>query len=155
MYRVIVGIGILAAICFVVGCGSSGGDPTSASETVSTLSKAQFLKQAEAICTKFGDEWKTTLLSVAKEVSGSPKQKEMQGKEAVAQKVAPLLQEEVEELKALTPPARDEVIVTRMLENFAKASQVASSGDLRKTEESGFQRFATEAAAYGLKGCSS
>src|SRR3954454_22780338 len=108
MYRAIVGIGILAASCFAVGCGSSGGNSTSASETASMpLSKPQFINQAEAICTKFGKEWEAALAVTGQNFPGGPEEAEARTREIIEQEVAPLLQEEAKELDALAEPEQD------------------------------------------------
>jgi hypothetical protein len=150
MYRVIMAIGMVAATCLVLGCGSSGGDSTSP-----PLTKAQFIKQGNAICAKFTKEREATLRSVAKTLPDDSAGAELRFREVVEQKVAPLLQEEAKELKALAEPERDRAEVTRMLDNFSRAGEVASEGDLSKALRSGYAAFEREAHAYGLEGCPS
>lgn len=156
MYKVIMGVALVGAVSLLAGCGSSGGGSTTASETTAApLTKAQFVKRAEEICSSFGEEWEAALISAGKEASGSTEEAEADVKQVIAQKVAPLMQKEAEELEALAAPAGDEAKVSRMLANFSRASHAASEGDLAKIATSGFATFGREAAAYGLGSCPS
>jgi hypothetical protein len=146
MYRLsLIALGVAALTVFSLGCGSSeSGTNASATNSSSSaeVTKAQFIKQAEAICAKNERERETAIDAWEKEGSSSLK-------EGLVEIVAPALTEEAEALKALTPPAEQQVEVARILENLSNGS--------RKVEEGSpgpeITKFVREAEAFGLKTC--
>lgn len=148
MYRLIAVLGILAVICLVAGCGgSSGGEATSA-----VLTKAQFIKQADAICTKATKEREAAVNAWRSEYSGQEEQ-EAHLKAGLKEVIAPHLQEEAEALKNLSPPQEDEATVARLIAALSTATKDLAKEEPEKALQSGIPGFEHDAAAYGLKVC--
>lgn len=151
MYRWIGGIAVALLLLGVgVGCGGGGGD-----DTTSEITKAQFVKKADAICNDFRDK---RLAAAEKEFN--PKLAEVGvvnseikelGNKLLTESVIPLLNEQQEALEGLGAPAGDEEKVETMMDNLDKA--------IGEFEEAEFEEvfggdqldpFELEAEKYGL-----
>jgi hypothetical protein len=150
VYRWIGGIAVALLMLGVgVGCGGGSGD------TTSDITKAQFVKKADAICADFSDkraaaaekEFNSKLADAGKLTS---EVKEL-GEKLLDESILPLLKEQQEELESLGAPAGDEETVEAMMENMGKA--------LGEMEEADFQEviagdqldpFESEAEKYGM-----
>jgi hypothetical protein len=143
MYKAIIAIGIAMAACLVAGCGSSGNETTTAGMT-----KAQFIKQASAICTKVQAEGRNARIALEK-ASG----KELGLYAAFKRIVGPTLKQEAEELRSLQAPAKEKAKVARMIANLSKgaAGFVAAGTNTKSAAE--WEAFVGEAEAYGLEAC--
>jgi hypothetical protein len=141
MYKAIIAIGIAAATCLVAGCGSSGDGTATAAVT-----KAQFIKQAEAICSKAQDRAKNAGAEWEK-ANGKPLDLDT----ALRQVIGPALEREAKELQSLTAPEGDEVRVDRMFGNLSKAAAAITEGS--KPSASTSNAFIKETQAYGLEAC--
>lgn len=153
MHRLAAAIGMLMAIGFVLGCGSSSSSDTSTGETASApLSKAQFIKQADAICTKVKKKREAAIAKWEKQSSGGAQGKEEQFREGLRKVVAPSLRDEMEELESLSPPEQDAAQVDRMIKRLSKISSILASDskELPYSEASNYER---EAVRYGLTAC--
>jgi hypothetical protein len=109
--RFIALLAALAAIAMiVVGCG--GGDSSS-----SSLSKAEFIKQADAICEKGNEENNTEFEEFAKEHNLSEKKEPSKAvqEEAISEIVAPGVKKQIEEIDALGAPEGDEKKIEAMV----------------------------------------
>src|SRR3954468_5971053 len=92
---------VMALAVALAACGSSGGSKA--------LSKDEFVKQADAIC-KAGEA------KIAKVTAGLTKSPSLaQIKTAYVDDLVPLFQDEVDELRALAPPAADKDEINQML----------------------------------------
>src|SRR3954454_14053364 len=127
MYRLILAMGMAAATCFALGCGSSGSEATSA-----PLSKAQFIKQADGICAKAVKEREAAADSWRKELPGGAAEAEAKLEEGFKEVIAPALQQEAEELEALAAPEKDQNEVAKMLTTLSHAGQVIAQEGPRK-----------------------
>lgn len=98
---------LLALAALVAGCGGGGGDTTD-SDTA-TLTKAEFIKQGDAIC-KEANEGNQAEAEEFAEENGFDLEKasEEQLEEAVGEVLAPSLTKQAEELDALGAPEGDE-----------------------------------------------
>jgi hypothetical protein len=148
MYRALIIAAVTAAVsCFIAGCG--GGRET----TMASVTKAQFVQRADAICTKFTKERKAAIESKKNRPAGYP-EAEKEAEEHLKKVGAPSLREEVEELKALTPPEKDAEQVGQMLENLEEATEdLAVEGLKAYSRPSKLADFEDEAEAYGLQVC--
>jgi hypothetical protein len=150
MYRFsFITFGVAVLVVFSLGCGSSGSG-TNASATNSSsggeVTKAQFIKQAEAICAKNAKERKAAIAAWEKESSGPASIEE-----GLIEIIAPALTEEAAALRALDPPAGGQATVTEMIENLAGSSKKVEEGSTGPA----IAKFLREAAAYGMKTCAS
>jgi hypothetical protein len=146
-------VGALAGALLIAGCGSSDN-----SESTASLTKAEFIKQADSICgttekqseKEFEEFFEEEGFSKNKEPS-----KEVQ-EQAVEEIIAPGIASQLEEIRALGfPEGQDgeeaEAIVESAEEDVEEVeeepSALFSGSTFKKTNE--------EARAYGLKVCGS
>lgn len=146
MYRLLIAIGMAVAVLAAFGCGSSD------SET-SSLTKAEFIKQADQICMQVAkqrqadiDEWE------AKE-SFKPKDLDSHLNQAVRDFIGPSLRREAQELEALPVPEGDEEKVQAIVDRLIKIATVLEKKGTEGGAAAGLDDFEQEAAAYGLKVC--
>jgi hypothetical protein len=151
-------IAVAAAIAIAVsGCGGgSDGDEI----TASSLSKAEFIRKADAICAKgqrqvernFGAFAKKTKLDV-KQVAKNPTKEQVNG--LVNTVLIPVIEEEVAKIRALGAPAGDEDKIEAMLD--ATEEGIPTAEDLPRTvlEQTGvaFGVGSRLAKEYGLTVC--
>lgn len=148
MHRLIIAMGMVAAICFAAGCGGSGSEADSA-----PLSKARYTEQAEAICTRATAETQKDAAAWKKGFPGGPAEAEEHAEEGIREVLIPVLQREAEQLEALEPPAKDKLVVARFVGNLSQATEILKKKGLNALPESGALEFRQEAATYGLKSC--
>jgi hypothetical protein len=141
----------LAAISMIaVGCG--GSDSTDSS----SITKAQFIKQADAICEKGNEENEAEFEEFAEEknLSENKEPTKAQQEEAITDIVAPGVQKQIEEIDALGAPEGDEkqveAIVTSVEEGVEEIEEDPSS--LIKGENP-LGKGSKLAKEYGLKAC--
>src|SRR5262245_59616559 len=92
----------VAAFVTVLGCG--GGDD---GETVPALSKAEFIKKADAICKKADEQQINEMARAEKEIPGDFNDRERQF-EIVLQGALPPVEREAEQISELGIPTGDE-----------------------------------------------
>jgi hypothetical protein len=139
----------IAVAAFAAGCGSSS-DSTSSS-TTAALTKAEFIQQADAICTK-GNKADDAAQKKAFG-SGKPTQKEFE--QFVTGALIPSVQGQISGVEALTPPAGDEATVKKMLDDSQAALDKLKSDPTLVLQQSSdpFAKSNQELKAYGLKVC--
>jgi hypothetical protein len=144
-------------ISALVGCGGGGdsnGGGDSGGESAS-LSKAEFIKQGEAICKRTEKERATGIESFKKEAGISPEAQlsAKQYEEVVLNAVLPALAHQGEELKALGVPDEPaaETIISELEEGIATMEKHAKNGE-QETEDP-FTDVREHSRAYGFKIC--
>lgn len=138
--------GLLAA-----GCGSGGED-----STASPLTKAQFVKQADAICDKREKEKNVAILAYVEEKNLNPARKlSQEDQETVVKDLgAPPLAAMIEELDALGAPSGDEEQVDAIVEAFEVALEEAEADPASVVPGSDpFDEADELAGKYGLEEC--
>lgn len=149
MHRLLISaLGIAMMACLAVGCGSSGGDAGSVSAT-----KAQYIEQAEAVCTKINREAKAAAAAWKKEFPGGAAEAEKHPNDGLRKVLIPALEREADQLEDLAPPPGDEAVVTGFVEDLARSSKALREHGFKALPSSGAIDFKREAAAYGLKSC--
>jgi hypothetical protein len=155
-------IGLLAAcaaITMIVG-GCGGGDETtdSTASTDSTeLTKAQFVKQGNAICAKANKELNEGAEKIFKEngLSESQRPTTAELKEVAEKFVTPIVGRQIDEIRALGTPAGEEEQVEKVLtaveEGIEKSEKNPDS--LLAGKNSAFGKANKLAKEYGLKVC--
>jgi hypothetical protein len=168
--------GLVVALVALAGCGgsdSSGDSGSTSSETTEArsgkpLTRAKFIKQADAICADNAPERE----AVQKQV-GELVEEINAGEDAAREELADLLDEaadtakqEFDELRALVPPTADTRTIDTMLASAAAQTTLTREGveDLRKSDYQAFTEV-TESAVklraradlmalnYGLEVC--
>jgi hypothetical protein len=114
----------VASVLVAAGCGTDddGGGETTAATTGPTgvtgatggepLSKKEFIKQADAICAKGDDK----IDRQASRTFGNQEPTEQEIEQFGAATVAPNIQQQIDDLRALTPPNGDEEDVAQILD---------------------------------------
>lgn len=113
-------LAVLVALV-VAGCGSS--DETTTDETV-TLTKAEFIKQGDAICQKGNDESEKEAEEFAEENDFDlEKASDEQLEEAVSEVLVANLRGQLDELEALGAPEGDEEQVEEIVDSLEGATE--------------------------------
>jgi len=144
---------LVALAALVAGCG--GGDDTT-DETV-TLTKAEFIKQGDAICKQGNKEIEEGFEEFAEE-NDVPKNQEPskdQGVEIVETVILPNVQQQADEIRELGAPEGDEEQVDELVTSLEDA--VAEGEDdpeiLFNDDTDPFAKVNQQATAYGFKVC--
>lgn len=142
---------LLALAVLVAGCG--GGDETTDSATV-TLTKTEFIKQGDAICKEANEENETEAEEFAEENGFTlEKASKDQLEEAVAEVLAPSLNQQAKELDALGAPEGDEDKVEAIVVALEDATDEIEDDPSLVFEEKTLEKPNQLAKAYGFKVC--
>jgi hypothetical protein len=139
---------VLAAALVVTGCGSSD-------SSADSISKAEFVKKADAVCKKGEEAVQKDFGAFAKTHENVKKPTEADYAELVDAVVVENVEKEVDDLRALGAPEGDEAKVEAMLQ--AREEGVKKAKDNPKAVVKGSEDVFGEASklakAYGLKDC--
>lgn len=147
------GLVVLAVV--VAGCGSSSEDSSSTSSTAS-LSKAEFLKQGNAICKEGNESINAEFEEFSKEnnLSESEEPPKAVQEEAIEQILIPSINGQIEDIRALGTPEGDE---GELEEVFTAEEEVVEEAEAEPTslfETTTAQKEANKLAReYGLTVC--
>jgi len=144
--------GVVAVAAIVAGCGS--GDDATAS-----LTKAEFVKQANAICSKGSDEINKEIQAFVKkknakkDAAGELTKAEIS--EIAATIVVPSFDAQTDQLHELGAPSGAEDEITAILDSFDKGVEVGERKPetLFNGKTNPFGDTAKKATEYGLEGC--
>jgi len=144
--------GALAVALVIAGCGSSDSSSTTAS-----LSKAEFVKQGNAICKAGNKEIEEGFEEFTKENNLSktkPPSKAIQ-EEAAETILIPAINNQVEEIRALGTPEGDEGEVDEILTDAEEAVEEGEEDptSLLGAEPAKFKELNKESREYGLTVC--
>jgi regulator of protease activity HflC (stomatin/prohibitin superfamily) len=145
----IIGVIVIAIMCVsvAVGCGGEG-------DASAEITKAEFTKEAEAICKERKKDWDTALASFNKKAAEKPEgdfQKFIDQTEAYFDtSLIPLLAEELGALEALDVPEADEAEIEKMLRSRSRGIKELEKGGTETLLGNPFKGFEKEAKAYGL-----
>jgi hypothetical protein len=141
---------VLTALAVCGGVSGCGGDSSAA-----PLTKAQFIAQADAICTRTDKSQETSLFAYAKTHKDAMESKA--GQEELFREIAiPSLEDEKDQISELGVPKGDEAEIAAMIEGWEKGITTAEDDLLNLTTGSGgpFAKVDELAAKYGFKACS-
>jgi hypothetical protein len=147
----------LAALALIVaGCGG-GSDSTGSTEGggSGSLTKAELIKQGDAICEKGEEELEEEANEFAKENGiDTNKPTEAQQEEVIEQVVAPALGKQAEELRALGTPSGEEAAVEEIFDSLEKGTEELEEdpGQLLKGKNP-VEKASQLAKKYGFKEC--
>jgi hypothetical protein len=141
-----------------VGCGGSSDGSSTGDVTASSLSKAEFIDQADAACTKRLEEARGEFLAYGeKVVNGNESGAEKEAHIATVAEtiVVPELRREVEDIRALGTPKGDKSEIEAILVAIEAGTGKALANPQKAIEESAglLEPAGRLAAAYGLKVC--
>jgi hypothetical protein len=147
--------GIVAVAAVIAGCGSSDDSSTN---SATALTKAEFVKQGDAICEKGSKQIEDEAESFADENDvDTENPTDEQQEEVVETVVGPALQTQADELGELGAPSGEEAKVTAMLEVLEEVAEEFESdpGVLLGSDGSDPLDKANELAdEFGFKACS-
>ena len=156
-------VACMAIVMIVGGCGGSDDSSDSTAGTDSTagaeLTKAQFLKQGNAVCADTNEEIQEGFQEFLKENSISENERLTTAElsEVAEDIVAPIVGRQIKELRELGAPAGEEGQVEKILaaaEEGIQKSEEDPSSLLAGEGESAFGKANRLAQEYGLKTCS-
>jgi len=148
LYRWISGI-VVGVVVLAVGAGcGSGGDS-------STVTKAEFKKQAEAICAKRKKEWQSSLAAYEKEVTdrkaaGNIKVQTEIAEGLLAKNMLPALQEQLEALEELGAPEGSEEKAEAWLASLTKNVKEIEENGVESLVATTFQDFEKQSKDLGV-----
>jgi hypothetical protein len=135
---------VVAAV--ILGCGSD-------SETTS-LTKAQFLKKANAICTNTSSQLSETFQRTAEETNGGQAGEGVAEKrQAFGEEISAGVQTMMDELSELGAPAGDEQKIEEILDAYGRSSEQIEEDVALFLTGKALDKPDQLAAAYGIKGC--
>jgi hypothetical protein len=141
-------VALVAIAALAAGCGDG-------SEASSEVTKAQFTKEAEAICAERKEDWDAGVAEFTKETKAEKlgfKAMRKRSEAFFAESVLPLLQTELEALEELDVPAEDEAKVEKMLQNRAQGVEKLEAEGVEVLLDPGtFGEYEKEEKAYGLE----
>jgi Holliday junction resolvasome RuvABC DNA-binding subunit len=141
-------VAVVALAALGGGCGGGG-------EAASSLTKAEFIKQANQICAERRKKWEGALASYSTEVNKNnanidAKRQERLAEVALRESILPALEEELEALEGLGYPKKGEQQVEKMLGSLSRGvEKIERQG--AKGVGPGLQGFEVEAQEFGLK----
>ncbi len=151
--------GVLAIAVIAAGCGSSSSS-SSSEESTSSLTKAEFIKQGDAICAKANKENEAEFEEFAKEhnLNENKEPSKAVQEEIVTGIFAPSISGQLEDIRALGAPEGEEEQVDEILETVeGEVEEVEEEPTvLFEAEEEGTSPFAEGnkmASEYGFKVC--
>ena len=145
--------GACAFALLVTGCG--GGSGNDSEVTASSLSKAQYIQKANAVCEKGTKQIATDFAVFLKEKESVKEPTEADYVQLFNTVVAPNVEREIDELRELGAPKGDEKEVEAILQAREESIQIAEEDPEAIIENSDkvFARASKVAAGYGLKTC--
>ncbi len=148
--------GIVAIAVIAAGCGSSSSGSTS-SESSSSLTKAEFIKAADAVCEKGNESITGEAEEFAEENNiDTEKPTTAEQEEVVSEVVGPAIRQQAEDISALGAPSGEEAEVEAIVEAVEAGAEEAEEDPGSLVEGEGGGPFAEAnklAKAYGLKVC--
>lgn len=142
-------LGALAALAMLIaGCGGGGGDTTEA------LTKAEFIKQGDAVCKKGNKMSETEVEDFAKEQGFNLEEpNKKQAEEVVTEVLVPNLQRQAKELAALEPPKGDQAEVEAIVASLDEATAEFEKEPASFFKETALAKPIRLENAYGFKVC--
>jgi hypothetical protein len=141
---------MLVAALVIAGCGSSDDNNT----TTASISKAEFVKQGNAICESGNEEINKDFEKFAKEKNLKENQQptDAQFEEAAEEFLLPSVSRQIKEVRALGAPEGEEEAVNTFLDN-AEAEVEAIEADPSLLSGETFKDVNKEGKALGLTAC--
>ncbi|MBK5233434.1 MAG: hypothetical protein JJE13_10695 [Thermoleophilia bacterium] len=136
---------IAATALVAVGCG--GSDDSSSDEEAPT--KAAYVKEADGICTSTLSDFETLTKALPDDIEAPESQA------AITDEIVPLYQDELTQLRDLTPPEGDEDTTAAIYDSVDEALQAVEDDPSALGEVDTFADANKKAEEYGLTVCGS
>jgi hypothetical protein len=133
-----------------LGCGGGGGTDE---VTAASISKAQYIKEASAVCEATVKRMKTDFGVFLKTHEGKTGSDEAESNELIATVLAPNVEREVEELRELGAPENDVKTVEKMLRLREETVTLAEEDPEAVFTNEPFEKSINAAKKYGLAAC--
>jgi hypothetical protein len=140
--------GVLALALVAAGCGSS--DDSTTDSTTASLTKAQFLKQGNAICDA-GNKEINAGFEEALPKGKQPSEAELS--EAMETVLIPSVTKQVEEIRALGAPEGEEEAIEDFLTGAEEELEKGEEDPASLATDASFNKTSQEAEAIGLTSC--
>jgi hypothetical protein len=152
LFCLVVFAALTGTMLLASGCGSSDESADNGGVTVEagSLSKAEFIKQVEAICRKDRKRFEAKLAQLSREKRGKPS---TEAGVLVDRAVRPVYEREVDEISSLGAPKRDADDVAAILSTMQRTLEDAGDDPSRFVTGVQFSAPAKLAERYGLDGC--
>lgn len=150
--RFIALLAALAALALIgAGCGSGSGS----TDSTSSLTKAEFVKQGNAICAKGSEEIEEGFEEFVKEngLSKTKAPSKAVQEEAVEAVLIPRISKELESIRALGPPDEEAEAVLEAAEEALEKGEEEPSAMLKEESAGPFAKANKLAREYGLTKC--
>jgi hypothetical protein len=139
---------IVAAIGGLAGCG--GSDSGSSGDVTTTVTKASFVKQGEAICREAEKERAAALKRATENLSSNPTLAE---REASVAELLPPIARMASSLRELTPPEGEEEEVEAILKALEESLAEAEQNPGAAANGEAFNTYDEHLGRYGMPGC--
>jgi hypothetical protein len=150
-------IAILAALVAVALVAAGCGSDDSTTDSTASLTKAEFVKQGNAVCTQGNKEIEEGFEEFTKEnnLKQNKEPSEAQFEEISEEVLVPGIEKQIDDLRALGTPEGDEGEVDQILTSAEEALEEVEEDPSLLSEEGGgaFAKVNKEATAYGLTVC--
>jgi hypothetical protein len=149
-------IAVLAALAAITMIAAGCGGGSDSSSDSSSITKAQFIKQADAICAKGNKEDEAEFEKFEKENGLSEKKEptKAQQEEATSEIVVPSVQKQIEEIDALGAPKGDEKKIEALVASVEEGVEEIEADPASLTEgKNPLAKGSKLAREYGLKTC--
>lgn len=148
-------VGVVAIAAIVAGCGSGG---SSASDETSSLTKAQFIAKADAICKKGNAEIESEFEAFKTKNGLGEKDEPSKAQQAEVSEtiLAPNVKNQAEEIRSLGSPSGDEDEISAMLDALDEGVEEIEANPQAPFESNRPSPFGPAnkmAKKYGLKVC--
>jgi hypothetical protein len=117
-----IAVALTAAVLVVAGC---GGGSDSTSTTTGSVSKAAFIKKADAVCQKGTERMQQAILDFLKQHKDVKRPNKAQSEVLVGTAIVPSVKTELKELKALDAPEGDEERVEAIVSALEEGLETA------------------------------
>jgi hypothetical protein len=130
-------------VLFAAGCG--GDDDSSSDEPAPT--KAAYIADADAICEAGQSDFEAIVKDLPNDIEAPESQA------AISDEIVPLYRDQIEQLRALTPPEGDEEATARIYDAVEEAVDKVEEDPSALDEVVTFEEANTLATDYGLEVC--
>jgi hypothetical protein len=143
-------VAIAATLILGLGAAGCGGSSKSSSTSTAAITKSELLAKGNAICTRGNHQ----LANAEKTTFGGKQPKKSQLSSFVTTSFAPIIQGQIDGIRALGAPPRDQATVTKILDaaqhglNVVKSNPAVLAGG-----QDSFANFRKLAGPYGLTAC--
>ena len=147
---------LAVALIGVAGCGSSSSSSSTSSTAAQALTKAEYVKQGNAICTASRVKRQAAFTAYAKahHLNNNSAPTKAQATQLVTTLVIPSIQATISAVKALVPPSSDQAQVTAMLAASQQDLDRAKQNPAQLVTSGGnFSHSGKLLHAYGLTSC--